>query len=54
MKTNANLKHSGNPQHKKMNKRPENKDSLDNREGGEQLTKADNNTHNKKETHIDV
>ena len=54
MKTNANLKHSGNPQDKKMNKRPENKDSLDNREGGEQLTKADNNTHNKKETHIDV
>ena len=53
MKTNANLKHSGNPQDKKMNKRPENKDNLDSREGGEQLTKVDNNTHNKKET-LDV
>ena len=53
MKTNANLKHSGNPQYKKMNKRPENKDNLDSREGGEQLTKVDNNTHNKKET-LDV
>lgn len=51
MKTNTNMAHSGNPQDKKMNKRPENKDNLDSREGEEQLTKGDDVTHNKKEKH---
>ncbi len=36
---------------KKMNQRPENKDNLDSREGEEQLMKADDITHNKKEKH---
>jgi hypothetical protein len=51
MKTNTNLRHSGNVQDKKMNHRPENKDNLDHREGLEQRTKGDDVTHNKKETH---
>lgn len=38
-------------QDKKMNKRPENKDNLDSREGEEQDTKGDDVTHNKKEVH---
>ena len=52
MKTNSpkNTKPQG--QHlKKKNQRPENKDNLDSREGEEQLTKGDDITHNKKETH---
>jgi hypothetical protein len=32
-------------------KRPENKDTLDSREGEEQSDKGDDVTHNKKETH---
>ncbi len=51
MKTNTNLRHSGNPQDKKMNHRPENKDNLDHREGLEQQSKGNDVTHNKKETH---
>ncbi len=51
MKTNTNLRHSGNPQDKKMNHRPENKDNLDSREREEQSKKGDDITHNKKETH---
>lgn len=35
----------------KNNKRPENKDNLDSREGEEQLFKGDSMTHNKKEKH---
>jgi hypothetical protein len=38
------------PQTKNIN-RPENKNSLDSREGEEQLTKGDDVTHNKKEKH---
>jgi hypothetical protein len=38
-------------QEKKMNKRPENKDNLDSREGEEQQTKGDDVTHNVKEVH---
>lgn len=52
MKSNANMNtHASNPHDKKMNKRPENKDNLDSREGEEQLTKGDDVTHNKKENH---
>jgi len=35
----------------KNNKRPENKDNLDSREGEEQLFKGDDMTHNKKDKH---
>ena len=51
MKSNTNLRHSGNAQDKKMNSRPENKDNLDSREGEEQTTKGNDISHNKKEKH---
>lgn len=51
MKTNNEIRHSGNAHDKKMNHRPENKDNLDHREGLEQDSKGDDVTHNKKEVH---
>ena len=38
-------------QQKKLNKRPENKDNLDSREGEEQLNKGSDVTHNQKQKH---
>ncbi len=51
MKTNTNLRNSGNVQEKKMNHRPEIRDNLDHRAGQEQQNKGNDVTHNKKETH---
>ncbi len=44
VRTNPHVSQSG-------GKRPENKDNLDSREGEEQETKGDDETHNKKEHH---
>ena len=49
MKTNN--KGNQNGLQNRNNKRPENKDNLDSREGEEQLFKGDDMTHNKKDRH---